>query len=332
MVAAIAALYIGALRPPEESGGIADHKGAGLAVEPVERAAFWQQTRLWPRLAESRAPVNSDQMVREREARAQPSETADVLLAVEQTGAPQDAAQKMIRTSSLELIVQNPADAAERIRALAERAGGTLVSSEVSGDSDTGKASVSISVPVAQFEAVRREIRQLGRRVEEEKIESQDVTRQYVDRGANLGNLRAEEAQYLTILKQAKTVKDTLDVSEKLGDVRGRIEQQQAEFNTLSKQVETVAISVTLSSEAQARVFGLKWRPVYRMKLDLRDGLDGLASYASALMAFVFLLPAIALWFATLVALAAAGWKLLRWTIQRCCGRQSVGVNPAEAS
>ena len=44
-------------------------------------------------------------------------------------------------------------------------------------------------------------------------------------------NLKAEEQQYLLILKQAKTVKDKLDVSEKLSDVRGQTEQQQAEFN-----------------------------------------------------------------------------------------------------
>jgi len=44
-------------------------------------------------------------------------------------------------------------------------------------------------------------------------------------------------------LKRAKTVKDTLDVSEKLNGVRGEIEQQQVEFQALSKQVETVATS-----------------------------------------------------------------------------------------
>jgi hypothetical protein len=45
--------------------------------------------------------------------------------------------------------------------------------------------------------------------------------------------------QYLGILKQAKTVKDTVEVTDKLDEVRGEIEQQQAEFEALSKQVET---------------------------------------------------------------------------------------------
>lgn len=33
------------------------------------------------------------------------------------------------------------------------------------------------------------------------------MTRQYVDQRVHLRNLRAQESQYLTILKQAKTVK-----------------------------------------------------------------------------------------------------------------------------
>jgi hypothetical protein len=48
----------------------------------------------------------------------------------------------------------------------------------------------------------------MGLRVETEKIEAQDVTPQYTGQEANLHNLKAEEQQYLLILKQAKTVKD----------------------------------------------------------------------------------------------------------------------------
>jgi Domain of unknown function (DUF4349) len=153
--------------------------------------------------------------------------------------------------------------------------------------------------------------------VESERIEAQDVTRQYVDQEANLRNLRAAEAQYLAILKQARTVKDTLEVSEKLSGVRGQIEQQQAEFEALSKQIETVAITISLQAEAEARVFGLNWRPLYQMKLALRDGLDGLATYASTMTAIVFFLPTIVLWLATILVSAAVSWRVLRWVGRR---------------
>ena len=229
-------------------------------------------------------------------------------------GAESSIDRKMVRTSSVELIVQKPSDAAEKIRALAEGMGGFLVSSEVSGGQDATGGSLTIRVPAARFEEARAAIRNLGLRVENEKIEAQDVTRQYVDQEASLHNLRAEEAQFLAILKRAATVKDTLEVSEKLSDVRGQIDQQQAEFDALSKQIETVAITVSLRAEAQAQVFGLNWRPLYQMKLALRDGLDAVGDYGTSMMAFLFYLPAVLLWMATIIVGAALGWKLLRWT------------------
>jgi hypothetical protein len=191
--------------------------------------------------------------------------------------------------------------------------GGFLVSSEVSGGQDAGSGSLTVRVPAARFEEARSEIRKLGLRVESEKVEAQDVTRQYVDEDANLRNLRAEEVQYLAILKQAHTVKDTLEVSEKLSEVRGQIEQQQAEFDALSKQIETVAITVSLRAEVEAQVFGLHWRPLYQMKLALRDGLDAIAGYGAAMTATIFYLPAVLLWVITIVVGAAVGWKGLRW-------------------
>ena len=183
------------------------------------------------------------------------------------------ADRKMVRTSFLDMVVQHPAEAAEKIRTLADSLGGFLVSSEVRGGQNATGGSLTIRVPAARSEEVRAEIRKLGLRIESEKVEAQDVTRQYVDQKASLRNLRAEETQYLAILKQAKTVKDTLEVSEKLSDVRGQIEQQQAEFEVLSKQIVTVAIAVTMRAEAETQVFGLSWRPLYQMKMAFRDGL-----------------------------------------------------------
>jgi hypothetical protein len=221
--------------------------------------------------------------------------------------------RKMVRSSSVDLVVRKPAEAAEKIRALAEGMGGFLVSSEVSGGQEAGRGSLTVRVPAARFEEARAEIRKLGLRVESEKVEAQDVTRVYVDQDASLRNLRAEEVQYLAILKQAHTVKDTLEVSEKLSEVRGQIEQQQAEFDALSKQIETVAITVSLRAEAEAQVFGLHWRPLYQMKLALRDGLDAVAGYAGAMTSFFFYLPAVVLWMVTIMVGAAVGWRVLRW-------------------
>jgi Domain of unknown function (DUF4349) len=233
--------------------------------------------------------------------------------------------RKIIRSSSLAIVVQHPAQVMDKIMALAEIEGGYLESSQ-GGGQDAASGSLTIRVPAARFEQTRAEIRKLGLRVENESIDARDVTRQYVDQDANLRNLRAEEAQYLAILKQANTVKDLLAVSQRISEVRGQIEQQQAEFNALSKQTETVAIAISLRTEAETQVFGLNWRPLYQVKLALRDGLESLAGYTSAMMAFLFYLPAVLLWLGTIAGGAAVGWRLLRWVGRRWFGWQKAAV------
>jgi hypothetical protein len=234
-------------------------------------------------------------------------------------GADADAGRKMVRSSSMEMVVQHPAEVADKITALAERLGGYLVTADGGGE-NASAGMLTVRVPAAQFEAARAEIRKLGLRVESEKVDEQDVTRQYVDMDANLRNLHAEEAQYLMILKQANTVKDLLAVSEKLGEVRGQIEQQQAEFNALSRQTETVAIAISLRTEAEAQVFGLNWRPGYQVKLALRDGLESLATYATAMTSILFYLPAVLLWVGTILLGMLIGWHVLRWIGRRWFG------------
>jgi hypothetical protein len=101
-----------------------------------------------------------------------------------------DEGRKMVRTSYLELEVSEPDDAAEKIRRLAEGCGGFVVTAEVRGDQYASNASLTIRVPSVRYEEVRAEIRKLALRIESERIEARDITRQYVDQAANLRNLR----------------------------------------------------------------------------------------------------------------------------------------------
>ena len=283
------------------------HQGLAVQVDQVTRTEPVAEFYAAPPTG---APVAS----------AQQSEAKVLPVAVPAPPAPDaTAGRKIIRTTSMAMVVQHPADAAEKITSLAEGLGGYLVSADGGGQNATS-GMLTIRVPSARFEEARSNIRKLGLRVESEKIDAQDVSRQYVDQDASIRNLRAEEAQYLLILKQATTVKDMLAVSERLSEVRGQIEQQQAEFNALSRQIETVALTVSLRTEAEAKVFGLNWRPAYQLKLALRDGLQSLADYATAMTTILFYLPAVLLWAGTIVFGALMGWRMVRWVGRRWFG------------
>ena len=309
ITAGLVALYLGAIAPLENARSVSLQRATGLG--PVAMEPRWFSLRSPNRLRVSGSVMGG---VIGGVPGGVPGRAMMTVNATVPTASSED--RKLVRTGSMDLVVKNPGESAEKIRQLADRMGGFLQSSQVTGSSNSMSASVTIRVPAARLEEARSEIRKLGLRVETDRLEAQDVTKDYVDREARLRNLRAQEAQYLTILKQAKTVKDTLQVSDKLNEVRSEIEQQQAEFEALSKQVEMVAIGVSLRAEADVQAFGLQWRPLYQLKLAAREGLQSLADYATSMVSFAFYLPAILLWLATILLGAAVGWRVLRWTAQ----------------
>lgn len=221
--------------------------------------------------------------------------------------------RKIIRTSALDLTVISPPEAAQKIRLLAEGMNGYLEGSEIDGNQSAPSATLTIRVPAARMEDAKTELRKLAVRVELEKTETSDATKQYVDTESRIRNLRAEEAQYLQIMRSAAKVPDLLAVSAKLSEVRGQIEQQQAEFQALSRQVEMACISVSLRAQNQEQVFGIQWRPLYRLKVAARDALDALGSYAAFMASCLLILPVVLLWVATTTLGIAAGWRILRW-------------------
>ena len=221
----------------------------------------------------------------------------------------ESADRKIVRTGALELTVKSPADAAEQNRRMAESMGGYLETAQITGTRETPTADITIRVPAAHFEDAKAQIRKLAVRVESEKTDARDMTRQYVDMEARLRNLRAEEVQYLTIMKSAYKISDLLEVEQKLSEVRGQIEQQQAELQTLSKQVETVAI----------------------ISISLRT----LADYATTMAAILFYVPVILAWSVTILFASVIAWRALRWTGRRFFDWPTAAprkvANPAQA-
>jgi hypothetical protein len=315
---------VGFVQPRERDRGIALERGTGLAATAGgwTPKSLWRQARIVPRMAErtyaERGVVGGiPGAIKVRSAAMLTYVDANKSGGGGGVGNEDDSSdRKLVRTANLSLIVQLPAQCSEKIIQLARAAGGFLVSSQVSGSTDTPSASLTIRVPAAKFAEIRSQIRALALRLDSESIDSQDVTKQYVDEEARLHNLRAEESQYLSILRKAATVKDTLEASDKLNEVRGALEERQAEFEVLSKQIETVAINVTLRAEADAQVFGLHWRPLYQLKIAAREGLDGVGDYVASMAIFVFCLPTILLWMLTILGIAAIGWRILRWAVR----------------
>ena len=137
----------------------------------------------------------------------------------------QDPDKKVIRTAELAFVVTNVGDASAKLRALVEQSRGEIDQArEWSPSEDSREGELHVRVPADDLDAVLLQFKAVASRVTSEQVSASDVTRQYADNAAHMRSLQAEEQQYLLILKQAKSVKDVLEVTEKLNEVRSQIE------------------------------------------------------------------------------------------------------------
>ncbi len=211
--------------------------------------------------------------------------------------------RKVVKSDALTLLVSKAETSAEQIISIAAELGGFVDGMDIYEVSDTSKSGiVTIRVPAGKLDEAVKKIKTLAIKVEREEISAADITAQYVDLEARLKSLRAEEAQYLKILNQAKTVEDILKVTENLNWARSNIESLQAQIKYLSSQVEMSSITVSLEEEADVQVLGIRWRPLFTVKQGVRSMLEGLSGYADTVISFILVLPVLALWVVTAVA------------------------------
>ena len=224
--------------------------------------------------------------------------------------------RKIIRNGSLDLLVNDVSQSVDRIGLLATAVGG-FVEKSTQTNSGGHAASVTLRIPAARLDQVITQIRNLATTVDRESVEVRDVTREYIDLDARLRNAQAEEAQYLQILKRATTIKDTLDVTEKLSDARGRIEQMQGEMKFLTSQIDLSTLEISLHAEADETVAGIHWRPLRQAKVAMTEMVAGLADWVDSVISFFINLPLIAVWFLSIVALIVVAVRLLRFLWRR---------------
>lgn len=154
--------------------------------------------------------------------------------------------RKIIRNARLSIEVRNFDSSAERVEEIAENSGG-YVSDSSSYITETGheRGTVTIRVPAEGFSSILEELKTLGK-VESTHTSSQDVTEEYVDLEARLGNLKRQEERLLAILDNATTVEEVLKVEEHLGRVRGEIERIEGRLRYLDNRIDLATITVEL--------------------------------------------------------------------------------------
>lgn len=244
------------------------------------------------------------------------------------------AGQKLTRSASLELTVQNIDAAAARVRAVAtglqaqvlsEQTGsggpggpiplqgtteGTGVSPGSGGSAGTGGSggsqgfgTLTLSVPADKLDAALDQLAKIGT-VVRRRTASQDVTAQYVDTESRLKTMRASVARVQALMSQAKDIGQVVVLESELSRREADLESLQSRLGALKNSVAMSPLTVLLNTA------GDKPATDNGFVTGLRAGWDAFAASATGLLTVIgAVLP-----FAVFLSLLAAGTI---WWIRR---------------
>ena len=167
------------------------------AAAPQESGVFVEESRAEPANDFGFAGAG------EAEKSAAPMPTSGVVVQTvpDVANAPRQAAsvdRKIIKNAEVNVLVKDSDTAIDLLTQVVGDAGGYIVSSRVwyqtHRDGENYKyASITLGVPVDQFEVTMRRVRGLAIRVTDENASGEDVTDQFVDLESRLANLEATQ-------------------------------------------------------------------------------------------------------------------------------------------
>src|SRR5512141_1634861 len=157
---------------------------------------------------------------------------------------------RVIKNGDVKLLVKDTDQALDGVTQIVIDVHGYVVSSRVWYQEYFGTnykyASLTMGVPVDQFENSLRRLRGLAVRVLDENATGEDVTDQYVDLQSQMTNLEATRDRIKSFLAAAKTVDEALRINQQLSEVEGQIEKIKGQMNYLADRSAFSTITIGL--------------------------------------------------------------------------------------
>lgn len=222
------------------------------------------------------------------------------------------ASDRVVKHATLDVKVgaKHLSDQFAKAQALAGFLGGYVEQS----DQSRGLASVTMRVPVARFDEAVARLTGLGKRTTLSE-RGDDVSSQFSDLEARIRNLAAQEGVLQDLMRQARSIADTITVQQQLSQVRGEIEQLTGQRNLLDNQTSLATVAATLHAA------GVAPAPRDENRGTIGQAWNHAIDVAVAIVGGTIVVLGALIPLGVLAALVAGGWWIVR--------RRRVGLHPA---
>jgi len=157
-------------------------------------------------------PSNNDFSSKEKKIYSN-DETDDITTNENTKNNTQNITKKIIKTASINFGVSDYKKSKENISKIISKHKGYVSSENESNTSYSISNTIIIRVPAENFETLLSDLEGEAKDFESKSINTNDVTEEFVDITTRLKNKKKVEAQYIELLKKAKTIAEILEVN-----------------------------------------------------------------------------------------------------------------------
>jgi hypothetical protein len=252
-----------------------------------------------------------------------------------QSAADLAAADKLVRTASLQVQVDDVEAKAAEARQIAIAAGGTVVSENSSAvpvssggvDKQGSRSTMSLAVPSDTLDRVLDDLGKLGTTVQRSSS-ARDVTSTYVDTQSRITTMKAGLDQLRVLLGKTTDLNQIISLETEISRRQADLDSLQAQLNALDKKVAMSTVSVTLVTAANVVVPAEDGSGLLG---GLRSGWKAFLGASSGLLTVVgAVLPFLAL--LAVLAVPVLWWRRRRGARPRPEGGYATWAPPASGS
>lgn len=162
---------------------------------------------------------------------------------------PPPSNRKIIQNGDVEEVVPDVAIAQNQAAQIAASVGGFAENSSLSySTQQIPTAAITLRVPAQFFGNVLQRVESLGK-VTSNNVTGEDVTAQVADTDARVKELGAEEDDYVTMLRGARSIGQILEIKDRLSQVRQDLDSLKSQENALKDQSTLSTLNITFDQK-----------------------------------------------------------------------------------
>lgn len=187
------------------------------------------------------------------------NEEESVAATIKKTGEPDFVLKKIIKDGRLGIKVSKLKEAKMNVDTLVRNMGGYYDKESLNNNDYSIEFNLIIRVPSNKLEILIDKIEKGEGEVAYKEIDARDVTEEFIDLETRLSNKRQYLAKYQELLKNAKSIKEILDIQEKIRGLEEEIESTTGRLKYLNNLVDYSTLDLNISQKKD-----YKYTPEYR--------------------------------------------------------------------